>query len=484
MNEEAPFYPSLPPMNNRTGCHPFKTRKKYLCNKSERGLRGNWCKINPHHVLKFSEYLGTPSTHNNYYWDYISETEPNGFGYETTNGNLVYSVCDTQSNKNYTLSRFGCLMMALLSKPLIGRVQQTLAFANMSDKDILLQLFEKLKELLPDDDTRSVVEETLKSIKNDIMKLEENNPEAMGKYLKEVLKQSKKMIEANTSSKYKGIATPVIDFFIKEIPDDVAFEVLKGANFKIKDKGALYNYATTKLDGYGRFSSHQSDKTQIGSTDVFVDTYFHLLCGESTENGDTFSWCQFEGAPMPPGLNTYEVVSNIINGGENREKYLKYYVDHFADSAVYFSLSKTIQLVGGKGFNLAIGKSIHTDTNRLEFPLLGSEYEIEYEQEQDIDYEQQTLSFERASNNFTYALGQSDMNSLFRPEDHLYGTKGTLRPTTNHSLAPGAPAAHLAPVAPAAYLAPAAHLALTGGKNKKTRKRKRKRSFCTNRFTR
>ena len=465
-------------MKNRTGCQPFKTRKGYLCSKSVRGFRGNWCEINPHHVLKFRKYLDTPSHHNNYYWDYISETEPKGFGYETINGKLVYSVCDLQSNKNYTLYLFGCLMLVLLSKKLppsgpftgaIKHVRQTWAFAHMSDKDILLQLFEKLKVLLPDDDTKNVVEETLKSIKNDIMKLEENNPEAMGKYLKEVLKQSKKMIQANTSSDYKGIATPVIDFFIKEIPDKVAFEVLKGANFRIKDKGALYKYATRELDGYGRFSSHQSDKTQTGSTDVFVDTYFHLLCGESTENGDTFSWCQFEGAPMPPGLNLYEAISNIINGGENREKYLKYFLDHFADSAVYFSLSKSIQMMGGQGFNLALGKSRYTDQNPL--TLEEFKYEIEHEKKQDTHGPRRT--FEEASNNFTYAF------ELFRP-DHAYGTKGTLRHTKI-----AAPRAFLTPAyLTPAYLTPAFLTLPSGGKNKKSRKRTRKRSIFTNRFTR
>ena len=467
-------------MNHKKKCLTFKTRLGYLCSKSTRGLKGKWCVINPNDVVKYNNYLSQPNTHKNYYWDYISETNPLGFYYEETPEGLKYSTCSQELNRGYTTSLFGCLIMGVLTKSItdtkaIQHVRQTWNFAHMSDKQILSELAKKLKELLPPENTSN--KGIIDSIKDDIDKIPEQDPSAIGKYLKEVLKQSQVMIKANTASKYKGVASPVIDFFINHIPDNVAFEVLKGANFKIEDGGALYNYTRDNLNGYGRFSSHASSVMQIGSTDVFIDTYFHLLCGAINENGSLVSWCQFDGAPMPPGLSTSETFSNIINGGENREKYLQYYLDHFLDSAVYFSLSKSIQMMGGRGYNLAIGKSIHTDNNPIKLPPFN--YTVGYLDDTKTSKLNPNLTFNYLNNEFTYAFGKSDMSSLFN--ESLYGTRGSIQPDVNPIFNQSNPQFAILPQTNFTQNSTSNLQLAMGGKNKKSRLR-RKRSLFTNRL--
>jgi len=396
-------------------CRKYKTEKGYLCDKLEKqGILNNknWCIINKSDVDNYKKYLGDPFTKTNLtsqtnqkiYWDYVKETNPQQMCYSS---GIKYYPCKINSNFQYM---FGILIMIMATIGTVGgqHLSQTAALAGKTNKQILIFLVGKLRQLSQSElvDKGIIEQETLNGVisqlKDDINNLDETDKISQGKYIKNIFKISSDIIKNNTKSLSSLMPTSVMDFFIEHIPDEHAIEILKGGNFITEDDGSLYDWTTKNLNGYGRFSSHAknaSDVIQYGYTDMFVDSYLHLLCGKfKYENGKTVSWCQLEGAPMPPGLTTAEVFNNIYNGNNFNKKYLQYYIDHFVDSAVYFTLSKTAQLAGKKGFNLALGTSENTDSN----PIYLAPFNLN---EINAEPNPRGVSFNFTKNNFTYNLG-------------------------------------------------------------------------------
>ena len=428
-------------------CRRYKTEKGYLCDKLEKpGInKKNWCKINKSEVQNYKKYLEMPFVQTNFtrkngnldYWDYVKEMNPQHICHSS---NVNYYPCSSNSYLNNFKYLFGTIIFLLSTIGIAGskHLSQTISLAGKSDKEILIFLAGKLRQLAQSELVdkgiidQSVLSENIAVMKDDINKLDENDKTAVGKYLKNIFKISSDVIKQN--EKYDSSSTrptSVMDFFINHIPDENALEILKGGYFITEDNGELYNWTEQNLEGYGRFSSHGKNATDVvqnGFTDMFVDSYLHLLCGKfNYENGKTVTWCQFEGAPMPPGLTTPEVFSNIYNGDNFNKNYLQYYIDHFVDSAAYFALSKTCQLAGKKGFNLALGTSEHTDIN----PMYLAPFNLT---ELNAQPNPRGVKFDFLQNNFTYNLGIHTNSSAAYNLSSLQGVNGTT--TRNQLISP------------------------------------------------
>jgi hypothetical protein len=361
----------------------YKTKNGFLCNNANISRlypTKQWCYIDKQkameHNLLAENKLEMDNKGN--YWDWISETLEKT---QCMDNNKEYKICSPMDKLLYMKYVFGVFLS--LSVPQIVAAKhswQTLNLIGKSDIEILEFMLEQFKKELSqnkiDDLYIKIIYDELHT-KLDALKYKNNTKTEIGKLLKEILTISRYYRDSQYSELYakysdadsqkKQPATSVIDFLIEKIPDEHVLEILKGANFVIEDDGALYNYSQEKMNGYARFSSHAKNSTaiQIGVTDTFADTYLHMLCGTfKYENGQLVSWCQFEGAPMPRGLTTSEVFKNILlNGGDFNG--LQQYIDHFADSEIYFGIKSIITILGGKAVNLAIGTSPHTDKNPM-----------------------------------------------------------------------------------------------------------------------
>jgi len=349
----------------------YKTKNNFLCNNANVSRlypAKKWCYIDKQkaleHNLLNNNKLEMDDKGN--YWDWIIKTLEKK---QCVDENQQYKICDTIDTlvyMKYIFSVFLCL-----SVPQIVAAKhswQTLNLIGKSDIEILKFMLDQFKKELEhnkiDNEDIHLLHEDLNQKIHDIPTNNDTITKTeIGKLLKEIL-----AIARDTRNNQDTKASiSLIDFLIKKIPDEHVLEILKGANFVIEDNGDLYEYSKNNMNGYARFSSHASNSTaiQIGVTDTFADTYLHMLCGTfDYRNGKKVSWCQFEGAPMPEGLTTGEVFKNILlHGGDFTG--LQQYIDHFADSEIYFGIKSVITLLGGKAVNLAIGTSKHTDKNPM-----------------------------------------------------------------------------------------------------------------------
>jgi len=462
----------------KSACRKNKTKLGYLCDKIERNkLTGKeWCRIASNDVDKYSAMLGSPNKQGNDYWDDVVE-KTTGLCYNPDKkGMPQYSPCTLSDTfVRYTYGAYLMLFMAgggKLSETLLGaevasipkelltsaiksivHFQQTWRLSKMTDKQILLTLLDKLQQqmldALSETWSKAEIDQVIAILRKEIEALKDKDQ--MGAFVKQIFRITSEVIRHNASPKYRQLSTPVMDFFVNHIPSSIAMEVLKGANFKVEDDGQMYEFVKNHLNGYGRFSTHAKNATdviQYGSTDAFMDVYLHLLCGKfQYENGKVVSWCQFEGAPMPPGQTTLEVFQNIFDGSHLNAKFLQYYLDHSTDSLAYLILSKSIQSIGYEGYNLAIGSSVHTDLKPISVCAMNfnnDTYQVQQassssscqgKMKYDLAFEPPApstetrltpLKFEMLQNQFTYVLGiQSNVSSLFQKNvSSTFGTRG------------------------------------------------------------
>ena len=373
-------------------CRKNKTEKGYLCDKVNQpdylNIGKKWCVINNDDVKKYSKKLGEPKKSRDYYWDYVKE-ENRLLNMNLYGNRIIYNSCNVI---NYLLNYFKYLLTILLilehAMYVIGggtftyglpHFLETIEFANLNNKEILIKLVGKLKELCEENlvdkgiYTQEDIITVITNLNEEINSIPDNNDEELGKYLDTIFRIAIDVIKSNPeNNKY---STSVMEFFVNKIQNKDKMEAIKGANIVLLDGGKTKREIETNMSGYGRFSSHAKNATEItqqGNTDLLFDSYLHLISGSYIlETGEEVSWFQFEGAPMPPGLNTKEVFENILSNGNINWKYYKYYADHFDDSIYYFAFSKipgfSAQLIGMNytSFNIALGTSKYTDTNPL-----------------------------------------------------------------------------------------------------------------------
>jgi hypothetical protein len=478
----------------------YKTEKGYLCDTLEASNFTNkkWCKINENDVNNNSLVLGMPNKTNGYYWDYIAEknkepvcmiNEPNA----TPN----YKKCTTFDKINYLTNLFSFFFIMTITPPVLGfsHFSQTMGLINKPDISILKFIFNKFKEELKKNNvSQSDIALISDKLVNELNGIDQNNKAELGRFIKNIFTISKNMTN-ETFPQMTQHSSSVISFLIKHVPDENMFDALKGANFVIEDNGELYEYAQNEMNGYGRFSSHAKNATdviQLGVTDLYADVYIHGLFGKfKYTNGATVSWFQLEGAPMPPGLTTGEVFTNILSNGINFN-YLQQYIDHFVDSEVYFLNKAFITLTGQKvAANLAIGTSPHTDTN----PIYLSGFNFEKEVQPIIPYEMtnKNLMYTPLQNSFISsinlhnAISKNDSiynNNYSQP---LFANNNITNPTNNATnnfvyqkyLPQPSPVAHLG-------FQPAKGLLIgRGGKYKKTKNKRKisKRKIRRNKKT-
>jgi hypothetical protein len=427
-------------------CRNYRTEKGYLCDKEESTNLGGkkWCKINTNDVNNYGLHLPDPYSKTGllgkYYWDYIKEKGKQKIC--INDGKTDYYSCPLINNYNYYL---GVLATLFLTPTIAGgsfiyslggeHLKQTIQLSTATNKQLLIFLIGKLRELAQKElvnngiSTQDELSNVIQQLKDSVNEIDENDTKAYGKYVKNIFSEASKIIKDNEKNQSELGPTSVMDFFINYIPDEYALEVLKGGNFASVDNGKLYKITQEILKGFVRMSSHPSDGSQYGYTTMFVDSYLHLLCGIVIKDGTpSVSWCQFEGAPMPPGLTTLEVFKNIYDGKNLNKEFLQQYVDHFVDSGYYFAYSKIPSLVMNelknivsklpeniqsklpeipetKPFNLALGRSPHTDTN----PIYLLPFDLQEVNSMPIE-PPTTINY--LKNSFTYALGiHSDLFS-------------------------------------------------------------------------
>lgn len=433
-------------MNNCNSiCRNYKTEKGYLCDKEEFSNLGgkSWCKIDTSDVNNYNKYLSEPYSKSNlmgrFFWDYTTEKKRQKICLDDRNS-ITYNSCSILENFKYYLS---IIIIRTLTPVVIGlsiinyqgreHLKQTLNLATATNKQILIFIIGNLRELAQTELVNNGIisqedlNDSIKTLKDQVNEIDVNNKAEYGAYLKDILRTGSSIIKTNEKFQSSLGPASVMDFFVETIPDEYAMEVIKGGNFVRADNGDMYNWTKTKLNGYGRFSSHQSSEIQYGYTDMFIDSYLHMLCGVvKYTDKPSISWCQFEGAPMPPGLTNTQVAKsifgkNIFSGVINfNKKNLQEYVDHFVDSEIYFVMSKlpiylTSKLKGIisslpeniqsklpevpklKGFNLALGTSPHTDDNPI--------YMIPLNLQELNSIPKQTPTFNFLRNYFTYQLG-------------------------------------------------------------------------------
>ena len=251
-----------------------------------------------------------------------------------------------------------------------SHLKQTIKLAHYSDKEILFFLLDELDHSIRSRgetyelfQNEQVIDYHYENIKQQIQKINETDKRQIGTYIKKLFSISNKFLQINNK---ENNSTSVMKFMIEKIPDQNVLDILKGANFIVNDNGKLYDFVDKEMDSYGRFSSHESHDMQLGVTNLISDTYLHLLCGTANnKEGEKMSWCQFEGAPMPPGLNFGEVFLEIYNNGNINMEYLQHFIDHSEDAGYYFFYSKVAKHFGKQVFNLAVGSSEYTNKNPL-----------------------------------------------------------------------------------------------------------------------
>ena len=370
----------------------------FLCSDKEQvGRDGRkWCNVDEKYALRYADQQPHHSAVQGY-WDYVDENDKSVFGFCLKESNSKSAESDDSGfgQKRASVQKCGVTDVQLTSKyflaalislfvtPVVasGHVSQTIQVYSMSDVNILTYLSTKFKKLvdlaakmnlLTPDAVREMIqttESTIKQMQQDMQNAQAprtRQKQRLGQFIKDLFATSIKLIAEVSPHQ----STQVMQFIVDFVPDEHVMECIKGGNFVVHDGGAIYEHSKTQMDGFGRFSSHAknaSDVVQMGNTDIFMDTYLHLLTGTFTyKSGETVSWFQMEGAPMPPGMTTPEVFSNIVRGAAGLDfRFLTEYVDHFTDSTIYFFIKANSIVLGTQSVNLAIGTSHHTDTNPI-----------------------------------------------------------------------------------------------------------------------
>ena len=349
-------------MRCRSKCQTYETNKGYMCDLKLKGTsytkNKDWCYINNDDVKTFNNpdlldnKLDKPNSGIYGYWDTIKEINRRKM---CTNGyKITYNSC--LSLIDFLKNCLGGLIMLLLTMSAVSgeHLYETYMLGHSTDKQILLYFINLLKNIAEEkfgklnEDLNTIITE----LTNDVNIIDENDKTAYGKYLRDIFQKSLD----NNLKENNQISTDVIKFFIDNIPDEHKMEVLKGANFIRIDNGEMYNYTKNNLNGIARISSHESDDSQYGYTNLFGGSYLHMLCGKYTKNNISTSWCQFEGAPMPPGLSFTEIGLNIFNGWTVNRIYLKHFLDHTMDTGYYGIMSK-IPILAAQSINDLIEKS-------------------------------------------------------------------------------------------------------------------------------
>jgi hypothetical protein len=367
----------------KSSCYKYKTEKGYLCSNQQKGYldKKKWCKINKEQVLNNLLTLEEPKKNNfGQYWDYIKEENPQNLCYTNKPFSpTTYKNCDFKDEQSYfwyifCLVIFRGIVLATMYASMIGlpHLSETMAFAGMSNKEFLETMFDKFKKLINKEYVKKGLlnsesaEKIFTELKDKLLNSDDSDSLQASQFLKEMFKSSRELMKANAAT-YGDYSTTVVNFLIEKVPTQYLLEALRGGNFVVDDGGEIYNYTSTNMLGYGRFSSHAKNATdvvQMGNTDMFCDAYLHLLSGSfKYQDGRVVSWFQLEGAPMPPGLDSLKVFYNILFG--KNINYLNYYIHHAVDTIYYAYYTAKAKLVGGKAVNLALGTSLHTDTNPI-----------------------------------------------------------------------------------------------------------------------
>lgn len=409
-------------INCKSKCFKYKTEKNFLCDQAFSSPFSNkkWCYITGDQLnnIGFRDDSQKPYLRHNNYWDFINNEDP-----DTQTGTVcitkdkfddfAFKKCTDNDKKKYLTYLFAVFMnfcvkpITAIGTPILffGRkhLYQTAMLANMSDKNFLIFMLNEFdvflninfvkKGLLTLEDVNPTINEFKQRLNN----IDANDSLAAGEFLKDIFRESLKRMQNPQLGIY---STTVIKFLIDKVPTQYLIQALHGANFVIEDNGELYNYSKNKMLGYGRFSSHAKNATdviQYGNTDLFADCYLHLLTGSfKYKDGRVVSWFQLEGAPMPEGSTTIEVFKNIIT--KSNFHGFQEYTDHFVDSVYYFADSMFIsKLRGSVASNLALGTSPHTDKNPI---FITSQEEINSQK----NYTKTDMSYEPLDNQFTRTL--------------------------------------------------------------------------------
>ena len=360
-------------------CYKYKTEKGYLCSNQQKGFldKKKWCKINKEQVLNNLLTLEKPKKNNfGQYWDYIKEENPQNLCYTNLPFTpTTYKNCDFKDTSKFIYYMFEVFIYTFII-PIVdsGRSHylKTDAYTRMSNREFLEDIFSEFKKLVNEKYVNKGLlnsesaEKILSDLEDKLLNSDDSDSLQASQFLKEMFKSSRDLMKANAAT-YGDYSTTVVNFLIEKVPTQYLLEALRGGNFVVDDGGEIYNYTSTNMLGYGRFSTHASNATdvvQMANTDMFCDAYLHLLSGSfKYQDGRVVSWFQLEGAPMPPGLSTLKVFYNILFG--KNINYLNYYIHHIVDTLYYGLYMARAKLAGGQAINLALGTSLHTDTNPI-----------------------------------------------------------------------------------------------------------------------
>lgn len=345
-------------------CYKNISVKGYLCNKErEQRDRRNWCKISVDDFLKYKKSKADPfhDSSGYFYFDYITADE------ERKCYNKIGDVMNCQLTRDtkilvnvifprYLLSFIGLCgsvyfrpstleVATLLSRQLDEQyLNEKLILAGLDDYSLIQRGISQYADLLESKGLdRSIRNTLINNLNKELEKVGTHSGSSkkkiIGSYLKKVLGGVKEYSNSNSTINQNGL----IDFLITNIEDEDIMEVLKGANNIVDDGGQFYEWATTHLNSYIRFSSHNYVRgmptnpdryPHLGvSADFVGDNYLHMLIGIAEESGKKYTWFQMEGSPMAPGANKLEVLQNLIYS--TQPEMLHAFIDHCIDWVAY-----------------------------------------------------------------------------------------------------------------------------------------------------